>query len=51
MPNINLDKGGQIDPLWHSARAGEVFHTDGVLRKEAYRGIAGLGDGICFNFD
>ena len=46
--NINSDNGCKADPRWHSASFGEIFHTDGVLRKEAYPGV--FGDGICFNF-
>ena len=42
---------GQRDPLWHSAIVGEIFHIDGVLRKEVYCWIAHVGDGICFSYD
>lgn len=35
---VESDLKSETDPLWHSASVGEIFHTDGVLRKEVYRG-------------
>jgi len=49
--NIHSDVGGRIDPLWHSASVGEIFHTDGVLRKETYCRPQLGTNGICFDCD
>ena len=39
-----------MDPLWHLAGVGEIFHTDGILRKELYRPY-GVYSGIRFYYD